>query len=483
MLTDKIPNWLRGFLTTNNDNELQLEENLDANRNSINNLSSLNDARHIQPGTSYTNINTELATPGAVIFDKGNHFLDGRLDIGTNNITIIIEQGATIKPNDSVSTTLTCSQGYARTPIFYSSGYDNVNFIIRGEIDGNDTNVTRPHPVFIDNGQDCSIYVDGGNVHNSHDAFWFVDCDNIQAPIINANNAIAVLVCEGVTNSKIGTVTGFAAEELVDLNAYNKNVDVGTVVGSNVSEMVDVNESSQITIESIRAGDSVGQLLGFSGESGYRFTSKTAIGHSDNFTLKHAEGVATTNRAINCADGQFKNLSLLGLNVKATSDHTVYILPDASGVEYGDITVKGRMISSGTSGRGLFIAGRDASIANVDVIARNESGSGAGAVSLNGLKQAIGRILVEGADTGLRTADVNNFDFTVAISGTGADGILLATNGGTTYGSGIIRGQSLGSGGDDINISSDVDGLRLDLDYGSITNNGTNVEEAQYSAI
>ncbi|WP_210423569.1 hypothetical protein, partial [Halorussus marinus] len=289
-------------------------------------------ARFIEAGTSLSDINDELTQPGTVVFEAGNHFVPDWIEIGTSDITIIVEEGAHIKFEDSASPTLySDTQNTDHTFLLYSDGYDNVTIINRGIIEGNSTNHPSPQAVTFFGGGHPTYLQEGGDLRDANAGVLFVDNESpfsLGASSTTLDDNGATIIAEGLRGGRLIGTHGANGQEAVDLNARCTDVYLAGTTGRNLNDsLIDLNEAPRTEIEGVIAlGDAtVAKHLNVSGGSGNRYTSRSAIGNSNDIT----------------ATGLAGKVSGRGID-KSGSD------------PIQNLTVEGRITSTGGNAVGLF---------------------------------------------------------------------------------------------------------------------------------
>ncbi|WP_256394123.1 hypothetical protein [Natronoarchaeum rubrum] len=307
----------------------------------------LNNVRHIPKGASLSEINSELSTPGTVVFDADtDYFVSDRLEIGTSDITVVIEKGARIKVEDSASPTLhTDDQGTDHLFVLYSNGYDNVSVINRGIIDGNATNHPSPQNVVFFGGDNPRYIQESGELHDVNGGILFVDnrhAFSFGASSRSLDSNGATIIAEGVQSGQFIGTHGANGQETIDLNARCTDVVLEATTGQNLSQsVIDLNEAPRTVVEGVSAADdaSVDQVLNISGDSGSRYTSRTALGNSNGVTATGLSG-RVSGVGVRCVGGNpIQNLTIEGTVVSA-GDNAVKMLPNVAN-QFDGLTLRG----------------------------------------------------------------------------------------------------------------------------------------------
>ncbi|WP_210423582.1 hypothetical protein, partial [Halorussus marinus] len=432
-----------------------------------------NVARFIEAGTSLSDINDELSQPGTVVFEAGNHFVSDWIKIGTSDITIIVETGAHIKFEDTASPTIyTDAQNTDHTFLLYSNGYDNVSVVNRGIIDGNSTNHPSPQAVVFFGGDNPRYRQEAGELHDVNAGVLFVDNTNAYAEGAaswSLDQYGATIIAEGVRNGQFINPYGASGQEVVDMNGRCTDVTIEGVAGRNLSQdLVDINESPRTTVKGAVAGGdgTVSRLLNISGDSGKRYTSRSALGNSNGCQLTGLSGRVSGVGVRAVGGNPLENLTVEG-TVVSTGDNAAKFVPNAAnqydGLElrgYFETTAATRAINLGydTQQVGLDL---DVSVASGGIGLSITDWAGVSGIARAKDCGGTGIELVE------NVANADNNTLTVSAINNGGDGV--AVSGSATRNT--LFGFSHGNTNADVNIgSSTVDtewwGWQGSLNYG-----------------
>lgn len=451
--------------------------------NEVADTEELNNVRHIRPGTSLSDINTELSSPGTVVFDDGLHEVPDRIEPTANDLTVIIEGEAHIRLADSASPTIiNDDQGDDKFFMIHADGLTNFTLIHRGLIEPNQSNLTVSGAlgVSIWNSTDVRLRQPGGLFTNHHTAYLLVDSERIQADGLFGNDlrsGASTVVAEGLRFSQLYGVIAEGGQDGVDFNALcEENEVIGVVVNGSGGEAVDINESPDNYVEGILGVNGAEGLLNVSGDSGSRYTSRAAIGHANDNTVDGIAGTITGTGIRLVNDNPINNLSIRGMDIVSTGGKAIDCKPKEAN-QYDNLTLEGYAESSATSDRAIQLGyatqefQQDGLNVDLEVTATDIGFIAVRWDGVSGYIQATGC----GSDGILINCDAgtaNRWQLVFYAVDNGDDG--LAFSGGGDIDNGVFVGTAMENATNDLAISqaSYTDNMMWGR-FGTITDNGT----------
>jgi hypothetical protein len=433
-----------------------------------------------------SDINDLLNNPGMYIFDPGEHSLDDNIDIGSDDVTIVIHPKATITfPDDSSAETITDDQGSNHTYLIRSIGFDNVSIINYGTLDSNNGPISGGEGIYVGNCDGCTIeFGGGGSVVNAADCIWLVDSSDLSINNTTGYDYVnSVVVAEGCSDSEITNPTGVSGDETVDLNALNESVTVDRAVGKDLTgQVVDVDRCRECSILNTEAKGSTDSILQINSDGGSRFTDKTSLtdyhGNTAHGVFGTVNGLAIEIHGPN----PFHNTTITGIDVVSTEDTAVEIRPEGPNVADG-LVVEGRAetrAGDNASRAFDFWEGDSQNNLSVDITAVSDSDRH---VSIGDWDDISGSIKSRGNATngvvlvGLSGGGVADVDLSVHAQGSGSARDIWITGDGSVSDvavSGWIEQT--------FEVKSGVgNNIRLDAIRGSVNDPDNVVVEADYS--
>ena len=241
-----------------------------------------------------------MSNARATLVQAGNYMIDDSIDAPRDGVTLIIDQGAVIEMNLDADPKTNIGfrsrlgpNAQQLAPIIYIKDRNNVRVYYFGDLvhgkkkkpEGSKQPFVQTFPVVFDGrnpkrtcGVDGGTIVATGTIHN---AFVCLDSKNMQAPLICPvpSGGDGVFCMEGCDDGAIGMVVNLAKEkggacgETVDLNACNSNIKIETLIGERANEIIDCNASQADIEETISIGRSP-TLFDLTPNSGNRWTSR-----------------------------------------------------------------------------------------------------------------------------------------------------------------------------------------------------------------
>jgi len=442
-------------------------------------------------GESVSDINSALATTGNTVVLAGDHStLSDRIEISASDVTLIVQNGATVSFADGAApTTISGNGGTTYTPLIHSNGFSSVKIENRGTIDANNTNHTNAVPIWMKGNDDGFVTDLGtGELVDYHDGVWVVDCTSFEIPELSSTDTGAALVTlEGCESSTIGTLYGKGGDEVLDFNAICSDIEVGHVIGHDaVDQVVDIAECKNITIQQITELGVSNKLLLFDGtQGGFRFTDRANFDNSNNMTVNGIRGEASQ-RVITVTDNNdVKNLTIRGMDILCQSNnyHVVRVEGNANGMING-LMLEGKVESLDPADDCVYVGGSSQQENITLELTVINDGDNHG-VRVENVDEVTGRIVgdVPGYNavfcnpTGTGTCDY--WDLTVIGNDCGR-AFEIAGDGSST--GCTFRGQAHNNGIKPASIGSIAADTRLDMQYsGTLNDSGTNTTEAQYA--
>ena len=241
-----------------------------------------------------------MSNARATLVQAGNYMIDDSIDAPRDGVTLIIDQGAVIEMNLDADPKTNIGfrsrlgpNAQQLAPIIYIKDRNNVRVYYFGDLvhgkkkkpEGSKQPFVQTFPVVFDGrnkqrtcGVDGGTLVATGTIHN---AFLCLDSKNMQVPLVcpAPSGGDGVFCMEGCDDGTIGMVVNLAKEkggacgETVDLNACNSNIKIETLIGERANEIIDCNASQADIEETISIGRSP-TLFDLTPNSGNRWTSR-----------------------------------------------------------------------------------------------------------------------------------------------------------------------------------------------------------------
>jgi hypothetical protein len=468
------------------------------------NTEEINNEIHIKPDWSLSEIETALSSPNEVVFDEGTHELSGTAEITADNVSITIRENATVRADDDASLdTYTDDQGTSGHVLFLIDNQDGVDWDVQGTVDGNLTNQPESalFPVWYDGrnggGEGCvgGQFKWTGDLLDANHLLRLSDTADLVAPLIYSNGPVtAPVVAEGSVGCHFETVihktTDSSVEnEVIDFNAFDSDCTVGKVIaiGDGHEQLVDINGSSEIHVESIIAHGKPTRFVTMGPDPGARLTDKNDPGARDN-TIDSVKGhCASTGIELagSGSTGNMFNTTIRGIQIK--TDGPSIVASSGADNQHDNLTLKGRVVQTGGANAVWLNKDNDHQMAGLDIdLSIIESGDN-GAI-IEDWDRIMGEVRAQNTvSSGLILATktgntLSQSELKVNIHNA-ATGVLVGGSSSGEVNETTIRGTVKNSGANDIEVRSTVTGLRLDVDYDTISNNGSGVTEAQYSSI
>jgi hypothetical protein len=436
----------------------------------------LNNTQFVDPSDTLSTVNTYLSSAGTVVFLPGKHEYNDIVEIASDNVTVIISEGATVGYPDSATPSGFSLNGNSPNPVILSDGNDNIRIVNCGQIDANYTGTSTGdgHPgIFLYNGVNCNYYGMGGIIYDAFPGIWWVDCErselqNVQK--IGEPTSGAAVGVEGCVSCVIDGVYAEKSNEVVDLNHTNKNIYVNNVVGKEITlgddELVDINNSVGCVVEGVRTdGTNPESLITVNDRSGARFTQKATYDTSENITVSDVQGVSKGNCITIRASTSVSSVEVIDFDVESTNGEGVRIFPEADN-SISNVTLRGHAESSSTAGsahRGLNIGDANYQCDGLHLCVSATSSDGNG-VAITGFENIRGSIRTYNTAAGglIFVSDgtntvVNNVQLDVSVSGSSGPGIVGVLSGPKS--NCHISGYAVGNSGDDMKLEGFKDSI------------------------
>ncbi len=417
-----------------------------------------------------------------VWFKQGTYSLSGTVSVGTENLTIVIEDGATVElADDATPTTLMDVQGDEHDLLLYNNGYDRVDLICRGELDGNPTSHTTPKAFYWGSSHGSTLDGQGGEILGG--VGFLTDCDS--GTVKNwlstyAGVSQATIGAEGCRGTTFKNIKKDASDgEALDLNAANEYCKVDTVIGMECNEVLDI-DARKTEIHNV-IGRNVSKLVDISGGGGNGRFSSRYIENGDGITVDGIKGDCGGNAIFvnDTNNNTVQDLKLLGIDIEqteSTNDVRTIDINSAHTDMCNGLKIEGAVSHQSTGKAAVQLRGSGLSSGltlDLDITAPNQSG-----ISIESFENIRGSVYVHdcGADGFLTTQRVSNLDITLHTMNNGGDGTQL--NGSDLQ----ISGAAYGNGGTDLLLQANASSpVRLDMRYGSFFDGGSVAVEASYS--
>jgi hypothetical protein len=281
-------------------------------------LGSQENVTWIETGASRASRRDALSSPGIVIFDRGVHAIEDTLEIESDDLTVIITDGTTLraKPNPEARV-FTSRKGAQYRMMFHAEDQSNIQIATEGTLDFNNHRTsTDSNGFLLDRVEDTTLVSATAEVRNANVVMALTDCKRVRtqgwtAEDVTSNGSI--INPEGCEDCSFVVSYCRGGQEVIDLNGRNRDCKIIDVVGEDVEEVVDVNESPGTVIVGLRGRGECQELLNISGSSGHRRTARPPIGHSDGVTAHGVKGTAI-DRGVKTS-GRVRNLRLSDIDI------------------------------------------------------------------------------------------------------------------------------------------------------------------------
>lgn len=273
---------------------------------------------------------SSLTNGGYVLLKGGTFKLRDRIDITNDGITLFLAEDSTLTFADDASPTgVEDDQGNIDHPLIYNNGHDNFSLYFAGDLDGNNTNISRGTTLICED-QVGGVITSRGGVVTDQGRMFLADCEEICLPFLRGTgSADGVMTVEGCINLYFGIVYGEDNKEVLDLNAYNEGIHVDAIIGDNSgandNELLDLGESRNISVGSVISLNTSqgGIVLITSHQVDTYYTDKTAFGETRNISIGAVEGKAEGTAILLKAqdDNPLTHITLTNLDVESTGSH------------------------------------------------------------------------------------------------------------------------------------------------------------------